>query len=87
MLYQGCKDLGLLCQKLKCCCSGCFLFPESIMVCVGDWQIQTIFTYTHVVYMHVMCMIVTMHAMCEDLILGNSCNTSYGIIDFEIKTI
>ena len=44
MLYYGCKDLGLLSWKLKILWQELFLFSESIMVFVEDWQIQIIFT-------------------------------------------
>ena len=42
MLYYDCKDSELLRWKLKAL--WLFLFSLSIMVCVGDWQIQIIFT-------------------------------------------
>ena len=43
MLYFGYKDSDLLCLKLTLW-QWLFLFSESVMVYVGNWQIQIIFT-------------------------------------------
>ena len=44
MLSYGSEDSGLLFWKLKTLWYWWFLFSWSIMVFVGDWQIQIIFT-------------------------------------------
>ena len=83
-ITYGYKDSGLLCRKLKTLGLWLFLFPLSIMACVGIGRfilflrrrINTVHDFLctrNAVSVQVTCTVVTMHKICESLQFSGWC--------------